>query len=157
MKKTCFIAAILCVAWIASVVYYGETAKLLLQSSLEVIFFISMSVLIKARRDNWAYILKGVLFIALYIYFIECAYYSRAGEFISLLALENIDQAYLLIRPLYVMIVVMVFSFCLWAVYGRLDISRKKKKIFSICLILSFVGATLQNVIGGGDTCIFLF
>ena len=77
----------------------------------------------------------------------------------SILALENADQAYLLIRPAYIicLLVIIVVSFLI--VQGsKVFLSKNKLIISMVCIVLSVGGVYIQNTNShrGGDANCFI-
>ena len=163
-------ALILWSGWICAVIYYGEKdIARYLQTISEIILLVSLVYLVRNIKSRWKYLAKGILFICFVIYFVQCIYYSQVGELITILALENADQAYLLINIKYALVLLSIVIVSLWLVSGRTIISRRKRLASVLCIILSLICVVYQNtnkqvhlpflkhitknVQWGGDTC----
>ena len=78
--------------------------SILVAVTVEPLFFLGMMYLLNIYMQNKFGIIIRKILGALYVssFLIECFYYSVSGEWISLLAISNINQAYLLINAEYI-------------------------------------------------------
>jgi hypothetical protein len=147
MKKLCLPGTVLWISWILSVISYGEKERwIFFQTIPEIVLLLIFLYLIRASQNKWKHIGQSIIFLLCIIYFIQCIYYSQVGEFMSILALENADQAYLLIRPAYIicLLVIIVVSFLI--VQGsKVFLSKNKLIISMVCIVLSVGGVYIQN------------
>lgn len=166
-------ALILWISWFLAVVNYGEKDVIrYFQTIPEIILLVSSAYLARTISNRWRYLAKGILFISFIVYFIQCIYYSQVGELITILALENADQAYLLMSIEYILALLFIIIISLWSVSGKVIISRRKKLISFFCVLLSVACVVYQNtnkqfhqsllknitqnIQWGGDTCILV-
>lgn len=166
-------ALILWISWFLAVVNYGEKDVIrYLQTIPEIILLVSSAYLARTISNRWRYLAKGILFISFIVYFIQCIYYSQVGELITILALENADQAYLLMSLEYILALLFIIIISLWFVFGKITISRRKKLVSFFCILLSvifvvyqntnkqfhrpFLKYITQNIQWGGDACILI-
>lgn len=147
MKRLCLSGIVLWLSWILSVISYGEKEQwMFFQTIPEIVLLLIFLYLIRVSKNKWKHIGQSIIFLLCIIYFIQCIYYSQVGEFMSILALENADQAYLLIRPAYIiwLLVIIVVSF--FIVQGsKVFLSKNKLIISMVCIVLSAGGVYIQN------------
>ena len=88
-------------------------------------------------------------FFFVLIYFVQCYYYAVASEFVTTLALENMDQIYLLLTPtlLLLIVAVVVASFFISYFLGkcRVQFSGKTLLICSGFCLFSILFSAAQN------------
>ena len=96
-------------------------------------------------------ILNLISTVAIGIYLIQFIYLAINGEFISILAMENIDQVYLFLQVKYIALLMMVFCllafvFCFFANLRDYLISKRESlKLIMGILLLAFIVA-YQNL-----------
>ena len=147
MKRLCLSGTVLWLSWILSVISYGEKEQwMFFQTIPEIVLLLTFLYLIRVIKNKWKYVGQGILFILCIVYFIQCIYYSQVGEFMSILALENADQAYLLIRPAYIICLLVILGVSFVLVRGRTLYLSKRNLFISIAIIvLSAGGVCIQN------------
>lgn len=147
MKRLCLSGIVLWLSWILSVISYGEKEQwMFFQTIPEIVLLLTFLYLIRVIKNKWKYVGQGILFILCIVYFIQCIYYSQVGEFMSILALENADQAYLLIRPAYIICLLVILGVSFVLVRGRTLYLSKRNLFISIAIIvLSAGGVCIQN------------
>ena len=147
MKKLCLSGIVLWLSWILAVISYGEKEWwMFFQAIPEIVLLLTFLYLIRVIKNKWKYVGQGILFILCIVYFIQCIYYSQVGEFMSILALENADQAYLLIRPAYIICLLVILGGSFVLVQGReLYLSKRNLFISIAIIVLSAGGVYIQN------------
>lgn len=147
MKKLCLSGIVLWLSWILAVISYGEKEWwMFFQTIPEIVLLLTFLYLIRVIKNKWKYVGQGILFILCIVYFIQCIYYSQVGEFMSILALENADQAYLLIRPAYIICLLVILGVSFVLVQGRkLYLSKRNLFISIVISVLSAGGVYIQN------------
>lgn len=91
-------------------------------------------------------LLKALFGIFVFAYFAECVYYSQTGEWISTLALENIDQLYLLLTPEYVLLLLLILMVTFLLAYkwsGKL--SARGLVLIGFLFLVSIPCVLVQN------------
>lgn len=93
-----------------------EFLKICLRSFPETFLIMTFFYLLKSyfserKFVNWIVRFLGILYI--FIFFAECYFYYISGEWITILALSNIDQAYLLISSEYILVLLGIIAFIL--------------------------------------------
>lgn len=136
-------------SWIVSLQYYGETKLHRYFIPVpEILLILSISYAVMFIHNKLKYLIRFILGVIIFIYFSQCVYYSQSGEFISILALENIDQAYLLISPTYIFLLSIIL-FIIYLIVKERSVStykRPNKYILSACIFGLFFIVTLQNI-----------
>ena len=172
MKKIILFGGVLWGTWLLADVYYGEKNTMMyFQPIIEILFLWIMSCIVQKLKNQWQLIGKTILFFTLMIYFVQCLYYSQVGEFISVLALENADQIYLLVQPIYICILLLIIftSTFLCKKSNSIVMPSRKVKILmggavlllpiiyiqntSVSLKNKNIENIIQNVHQGGDPC----
>lgn len=155
MRYLCFAILLGCIQ-IAAIVISGEDIdslntimRIVRASFAEPIFIMSLLCLLKGHFANRAMRgmirLLGVLYLLVFLS--ECYYFSVSGEWITLLALANINQAHLIadvkyIFVLLVFLVILLFYVCL---IDNCDYIRltKRFKIVLLTLVLTGLGTAV--------------
>lgn len=147
MKRLCLSGIVLWISWILSVISYGGKEQwIFFQTIPEIVLLLTFLYLIRVSPNKWKHLGQSIIFLLCIIYFIQCIYYSYIGEFISILALENADQAYLLIRPAYIICLLVIIAVSFWIVQGsKVFLSKNKLIISLVCIVLSAGGVYIQN------------
>ena len=78
-------------------------------------FFYLIRVYCNYRIVRWLIRLLGLLYIVMFLS--ECYYYSISGEWISLLALANLNQAYLLVDMKYLPVLLVIIAILLFYLF----------------------------------------
>lgn len=142
------------ICYLDPVLYYGE--KNYFTPIPEIITCIGLSVILYSFGNKYKilkWIARSFAFLYHIIYFTQCFYYYKAGEFLSVLALQNWDQLYLIIDP--IVILGMICTIVLSLIYIRLILpksvilSKLHKSYFfaALCIltVFSFTVALHQN------------
>lgn len=96
MKKLICNIFVLWGAWIAAIKYYGDNDFfLVLPEVFLLVLLISAVSGLKRKIQGIAQFFIGIL---LCVYFSQCIYYTQTGELITGLALDNLDQLYLIVN-----------------------------------------------------------
>lgn len=149
MKKYALFGLIFLGSWILSLRYYGETDihKYFVPLS-EIIWILFSLYLLQFIHKKWKYFLRLILGSLVFIYFLQCIYYSQVGEFITILALENVDQAYLLIKPIYIVLFIAILFIIYFLIRSeKLTVPKIEYRYISyVCIIFSLIISILQNI-----------
>ena len=114
--------------------------KFVRDSFPEPVFIMSILYLVKVycnyRIARWLIRLLGLLYIV--VFFSECYYYSISGEWISLLALANLNQAYLLVDMKYLPVLLVIIAFLLFYLFciDFKEYSKPTQKFLAVIIIL---------------------
>lgn len=149
MKKYIVFGLILLGSWMLALRYYGESGISRYAAPLsEIILILSSLYTLQFIHKKQKYFFRFVLSILIFIYFLQCIYYSQVGEFITILALENIDQAYLLIRPVYIALFIgILFVTYVMIKNESMMVPKKRYRYISYaCIVFSLIIGILQNI-----------
>lgn len=103
---------IFCLLWglyICANLYYGDNKYWVPVPEL---LFVILTLFLIERLWNKKvikYISMSLSMIFICIFLLQDVYYAKSGEFISSLALENLNQAYLIMKPVYVVLIIGIF------------------------------------------------
>lgn len=107
----------------------------------EPVFFMGMMYLLNMYARNKACVLfRKVIGVTYLIVFLsECFYFGVSGEWISLLALDNINQAYLLVNVEYICIIVIGIAFVITylVVIDRREVRKRGTSVAIVSTIVS--------------------
>jgi len=136
---------------ICASLYYG--AKQYWVPVPELIFVILTLFLIERlwSKNAIKYISMFVSMLVIYVFLLQDVYYARSGEFISELALENLNQAYLVMKPVYILFIIGMFAFGIF--YNRfvatsslkIKLNLNMKILIALLYCISISAIILQN------------
>ena len=113
----------------------------------DLLLLMSMAILWRNFAEKFSRVfaiaIKCVFTFFVVLYFVQCYYFAVANEFITTLALENLDQIYLLLTPkiLFLILIVITISLLICRQLGKSKVKLSKPMIVflvSLCLVSTF-------------------